>query len=263
LRLLRGGTTAAADQLWRRHYPATLATARKVTRGDRDAEDVAADAFTGMLRAMQSGAGPTQGIRAYLNTAVRHGAAATARKRHGDVLVGEPPHLDRLMPAAPGPEARVPRQALVRETFRALPPRWQAVLWRTIVHGDSNAEIAQDLALTPNAVAALARRARLGLRRSYLHAYAALTPPSDPCAPYVAMMLDALEHQRPEALAALQQHVDDCPTCSARLVDLRRAHTELCGIVPPAILALVHDEVRPRSTPGQQFPQQDGVSRGG
>jgi RNA polymerase sigma factor (sigma-70 family) len=218
-----------------------LATAYAVTRGDRDSEDLAVDAFAGMLRAIQAGSGPTQSIRAYLNTAVRHGAAAVARKRHGDVLIGESTQLDQLLPHEAGPESRVPRQALVRDTFRNLPPRWRTVLWRTIVRGDSNPEIARDLGVSPNAVAALARRARMGLRRTYLHAYSALTPAASECAQYVAMMLETVEQQRPEAMSALQQHLNDCAACLARLADLRRAHSELCGLVPPAVLSLDHE----------------------
>jgi RNA polymerase sigma factor (sigma-70 family) len=177
LQLLRDGDTAAADQLWRRHHPAALATARRVTSGSRDAEDVAAEAFLAMLRALLSGSGPTQSIRGYLAMAVRHGAAAAARKHDQDTLIGGSSELDRVLPAESGPESRVPRQVLVREACRSLPPRHRLVLWRTVVEGASASEVAHDLGISPNAVAALTRRARLGLRRAYLQARDADTGP--------------------------------------------------------------------------------------
>ena len=45
----RQGDQEAAVQLWTRHYPSVLLAARRVTRQPRDAEEIASDAFAGML----------------------------------------------------------------------------------------------------------------------------------------------------------------------------------------------------------------------
>ena len=44
---------------------------------------------------------------------------------------------------------------LVTEAFRTLPKRWQSVLWRVEVEGQSAAEVARDLGLTPTAASVL------------------------------------------------------------------------------------------------------------
>ena len=60
--------------------------------------------------------------------------------------------------------------AFATAALAALPQRWQRVLWHTEVEGLSAAEIAPLLGLAPNAVAALAYRAREGLRQAYQRA---------------------------------------------------------------------------------------------
>ena len=47
-----------------------------------------------------------------------------------------------------------------RVAFAELPQRWQIVLWRTAVDKDSNIEVGRAMGLSPNGVAALAKRAR-------------------------------------------------------------------------------------------------------
>jgi RNA polymerase sigma factor (sigma-70 family) len=253
LRLVRDGRTEAADQLWRRHYPAVLATARRSAPRGHDPEDLASEAFTAMLRALRSGAGPTEAIRAYLNTAVRRAAGAAAHRR--EIPLDRAEALETLAPPVPGPDARVPRHTMIRETFAALPPRWQTVLARSIVHGDSNADIAQAMGLTPNAVAALATRARQGWRRRYLQEYAALHAPTrrdcaDLAPQLIEMFAAAVPRKAPQVVTG---HLHHCPECTARVDALRRAHRELAGTVHPALLALHGDD--PGGTPPLATPQ--------
>jgi hypothetical protein len=53
--------------------------------------------------------------------------------------------------------------AMTRRAFESLPGRWRAVLWQTEVEGRTPGELAQVSGMTPNAVAQLAARARIGL----------------------------------------------------------------------------------------------------
>ena len=62
---------------------------------------------------------------------------------------------------------------LAARAFHRLPERWQTVLWHTEVEQESPAEVAPLLGLTPNGVAALAYRAREGLRQAYLQEHLA------------------------------------------------------------------------------------------
>jgi hypothetical protein len=57
---------------------------------------------------------------------------------------------------------------MIARAFRSLPERWQAVLWHTDIEASGPAEIAWLLGLSANSVAALAYRAREGLRQAYL-----------------------------------------------------------------------------------------------
>ncbi|GGU94336.1 hypothetical protein GCM10010211_71810 [Streptomyces albospinus] len=61
--------------------------------------------------------------------------------------------------------------SLIGRVFAALPERWQTVLWHTEVEGESPAQVAPLLGLSANAVAALACRAREGLRKEYFQAH--------------------------------------------------------------------------------------------
>ena len=93
---LRAGDREAAVDLWTRHYPSVLLAARRVTRQPRDAEEIASDAFSGMLTALSGGAGPTTSVRAYLVTSVRNLAASRAtRSSAGDVMTDDVAMFDR------------------------------------------------------------------------------------------------------------------------------------------------------------------------
>ena len=62
-------------------------------------------------------------------------------------------------------------RTLTARAYRSLPDRWQAVLWYTEVEGMDPHEVAPLLGLTANGVAALAYRARDGLRTAWLQAH--------------------------------------------------------------------------------------------
>jgi hypothetical protein len=63
--------------------------------------------------------------------------------------------------------------SVAARAFRRLPERWRTVLWLTEVEQESPAEVAPLLGLSPNAVAALAYRAREGPAPAYLQEHLA------------------------------------------------------------------------------------------
>ncbi len=241
LALVRDGDTSAMAELWSRHYPATLAAARRISRQPRDAEELASDAFSAMLQALGHDAGPTTSVRAYLTTAVRNQATSRARRAStSDVLTGEiadyeDPDRDSFDPVAHHAEL-----GLVREAFASLPRRWQTVLWRTAVDHDSNKVIAADLGMSPNALAALARRARRGFRTAYLQAHASVQAVAPECEPYAGRLVELLPDQAPKAgpPATVRDHVDGCEACTRRLAALQAADTDLRAVLLPALLGL-------------------------
>jgi RNA polymerase sigma factor (sigma-70 family) len=233
----RAGDNDAVVELWQRHYSATMGVARRVARQPRDAEELASDAFARMLSAMSTGGGPTASVRAYLATSVRN--LAVSRIRHsssGEVLTDDDGALERLAADGSDPVARHGELGIMREAFAALPKRWQVVLWRTAVDQDSNIAVAQELGLSPNAVAALTRRARKGLRTAYLQAHVSIRGVDAACAPHVALLADLATGQ--SVPAATRAHVEGCARCQARVAELTEVETRLSGLLGPAILGL-------------------------
>jgi DNA-directed RNA polymerase specialized sigma24 family protein len=53
---------------------------------------------------------------------------------------------------------------VLRGAWADLQPRWRYILWELEIQGRKPAEIAREIDMSPNAVSALAKRARQGLR---------------------------------------------------------------------------------------------------
>lgn len=238
----REGEESAVIELWTRHYPAALSTARRVARQPRDAEELAADAFSGMLVALSTGGGPTGSVRSYLLTSVRNGMASRARRANAsDVLTGENTLLENAAEVPRDPVAAHSELSLVREAFSALPSRWRHVLWRTAVEHESNITVAREMGLSPNAVAALARRARRGLRAAYVQVHVSRGAVDAKCLPFVGG-LAALLGGPPNDGSDVAEHVRGCARCTERLAELRRVDRNLAGVLTPAVLSLLPHE---------------------
>ena len=234
----RRGVQEAVVQLWQRHYSGALATARRVARQPRDAEELAADAFSQMLSAIAAGGGPTSSVGAYLATSVRN--LAVSRIRHssaGDLLTDDHDTLDQLSGQRGDPVAKHSELGVVREAFAALPRRWQVVLWRTAVDQDSNILVAEELGMSPNAVAALSRRARKGLRTAYLQAHLSTHGIDPACERHVRRLVD-LALDATAAPEATLRHVEGCEKCRGRLAELLAVETQMAGLLGSAVLGL-------------------------
>ncbi|HEV7147456.1 MAG TPA: sigma-70 family RNA polymerase sigma factor [Pedococcus sp.] len=233
----REGEERAVVELWTRHYPAALATARRVARQPRDAEELAADAFSGMLAALNSGGGPTGSVRAYLLTSVRNGVTTRARRANAaDVLTDETTVLENAADVPADPVAAAGELSLMREAFAALPTRWQHVLWRTAVDHESNITVGEELGLSANAVAALARRARQGLRAAYVQVHVSRGAVDPGCVPFIGGLAALLTN--PDSTSETAIHVRGCARCTERLAELRRVDRNLSGVLTPALLTL-------------------------
>ena len=162
---VRGGDTEAFAVLWDRHAAAGRSAARRLT-STYDPDDLVQEAYLRVLRALQSGAGPTGPFRPYLYTTLRSVAAGWSRTPD-PVPVDELPevvdHRDHT--------TEVLERSVTARAFRRLPERWQSVLWYTEVEGMEPREAAPLLGLSANTTAALAYRAREGLRREWLQAH--------------------------------------------------------------------------------------------
>lgn len=170
LQSCREGDAAAFATLFRRYHPALVQIAAATSRSF-DPEDLAAESFTRIWAAIRDGHGPTQSFLPYARTVVRNVAASWAGRSWESPA--EPEQLERASSRSMGGETFediLAEHQLVSAAFTTLPGRWQSVLWMTEVEGKRAAEVAAELEISPNAAAALSKRARDALGRAWLQA---------------------------------------------------------------------------------------------
>lgn len=232
LAALRDGDDAAYGELWRRHATAGLRAARRVT-SSLEPEDLVQEAFARILSAVRGGSGPTTAFRPYLYTTVRHVAATWGRARADETPV------DELEPQ-PDPDALFEDPAIERgivaRAFGSLRPEWRDVLWYTEVEGMTPQEVAPLLGATPNAVSALAYRAREGLRTAWLQAHLHSAAAEAGCR-WTVDRLGAYQRDRLPARerTRVEDHLRSCPACAALALEV----DDLAGTLRAALLPLL------------------------
>jgi RNA polymerase sigma factor (sigma-70 family) len=168
----RGGDLDAFEVLYRRHVAAARNRARQVAQSPAEVDDLVSEAFAKVLEALQAGRGPDTAFRAYLLTTLRNVRYDRHRRDRRVEYSGDLSDVDPGVPFVDPVLAQL-EASLIAKAFTSLPERWQTVLWHTEVEGETPAQIAPLLGLTPNGVSALAYRAREGLRQAYLQMHLA------------------------------------------------------------------------------------------
>ena len=146
-------------------YERYTLTARKVARraGVRpcDLDDVVADAWARVLRAIRGGKGPTDNFPGYLATSIRRVAWAHAEHHATFLLPDNEATLDGVwLDSLPESIA----DTALGKALRDLPPAWLEVIWRVEVDGEKASAIARQQGRSANSVSATASRARRRLR---------------------------------------------------------------------------------------------------
>ena len=236
LERVRDGDRDAYGDLYVRHEPAATSLARYLTRSNHEADDVVADAFARVLRAIKGGAGPTEAFRPYLLTAVRRTVWRHAEESNHHRLAATDDEAELLdLRLAVEPEDRTDEGIILR-AFQELPERWQLVLWHTEIEGQPPAAVAPLLGLSPNATAALAVRAREGLRQAFLQAHLQARP-AESCRFSVehlgSFVRDGLGKRDN---AKVEAHLAECEECQALQADLGSLNKALRSVVGPAVL---------------------------
>ncbi|MBE3001755.1 sigma-70 family RNA polymerase sigma factor [Nocardiopsis sp. HNM0947] len=230
---VRDGDTGAYAVLYERHSAAGRGLARQLLRGDAEVDDAVAEAFTRVLSVIQRGGGPTDAFRPYLLTAVRNAAHDRGR---GDKRQVATEDMESVAPGQPfvDPALEGLERSLIARAFLSLPERWQAVLWHTEIEGAKPAEVGPLLGMKANSVAALAYRAREGLRQAYLQMHLAGGAAPQACRPtidllgaYVRGGLAKRESGR------VDTHMDGCGHCREVYAELMDVNVGLRGIVLP------------------------------
>jgi len=234
---VRSGDTAAFGPLFDRHVGAARALARQLTRDPNEADDLVSEAFAKVLTVVQAGGGPDVAFRAYLLTALRRNAydrtRQTSRVQVTDDLSAYDPGVPFVDPALEGLE-----KTIVSRAYSSLPERWQTVLWHTEVEGLNPAEVAPLLGLTANGVAALAYRAREGLRQAYLQQHL-MGPLETDCQPYSDRLGSyARGGLSKRETAQVEGHLEGCSRCRALVLELTEVSHGMRAVIAPLVLGL-------------------------
>ena len=233
----REGDRSAFGTLYLRHRDAARKVAGMCASSAADAEDAVAEGFARVFAALPRMAGRQIAFRPYLLTCVRN--AATDRLRRERRI-----DLREQMPETPG-TAQADDMALlglernlVGEALQALPARWRTVLWLTEVEGLSPAEVSRRIGIKPNAVAALAYRARKGLREAYLQAHLKAEA-SEECRATVGRLGNYVRGDLAEKdRVSVQTHLDACAKCRCRRDELTDVNATLRNAFLPVPLLL-------------------------
>jgi len=239
LQRLRNGEDAAFGELFELHAAAVRRLAQSLASDRSEAEDITAETFFRVLQALRRGSGPRDYVRAYLLTVARR----VSWEWHGarrDVPVSDD-ELTFRAGAGADTHTRTAEHTLITTAFTSLPERWRTVLWQTEVEGEQPAMVATHFGLSANATAALARRARQGLRAAYLQAHLSVNRGPDSCRAVVEKLggftagsVTGAEAER------IKAHLHGCPSCRSTQDELRdvcsslRAHAGVLVLLVPA-----------------------------
>ncbi|WP_281885140.1 sigma-70 family RNA polymerase sigma factor [Agromyces rhizosphaerae] len=226
----REGDKDAFGELFRRHAAAGVTVARSFS--SLDPEDLVAEAFARIYDAVVAGGGPRGAFRPYLFTTIRNTAASWGRR------ASELPVDDLDLQPDPATDEHAALEALDRgltaRAFRSLPTRWQEVLWYSEVEQMAPREVAPLLGMSANATAALAYRAREGLRQAWIRVHLQDSDPETECGwtierlgTYARGRLGARDATRVDA------HLDECARCTIVAVEAHEVGSRLAMVLLP------------------------------
>lgn len=241
---VRTGELECYGTLYERHVSAAYNLARQLARTSMEADDLVSDAFSKVLDTLRGGKGPDSAFRAYLLTAVRHGAYDKTRRDKKLDLAEDMTTVTTIGGA--GAEALTVEfsdtalegleRTLAAKAFAKLPERWQAVLWHTEIEGATPAEVAPLLGLSANSVSALAYRAREGLRQAYLQVHLAEVSASTCHATADKLGAWTRDGLSKRERAQVETHLDDCSDCQALAAELADVNGALRAVIAPLVL---------------------------
>ena len=232
---VRDGDLEAYDPLYRRHGRSALLHARHWARSEAAAQDLRAEAFTRVLYAIRNGNGPTEAFRPYLLTTMRHVARDWAEGERRVNLVADVADLEAPEPEA-DPVIAALERSLAGQAFMELPEQWQSVLWHTEVEGEGPAQLAPQLGLEASAVAALAYRAREGLKQAYLQAHISEIG-SESCRPYAGKLGKHVRGRLgPRDTGKVEGHLRQCAECTGLFAMLKYINGHIAVLVGPAVV---------------------------
>ncbi|GGU41575.1 RNA polymerase sigma factor [Nocardioides albus] len=230
---VREGDEAAYGGLWARHSDAGMRAARQISHR-YDPEDLVQEAFTRVLSAIRGGKGPRDAFRPYLYASIRAVSMNWARdraKEHTIEDLSSEVDVDAMF------EDVLLEQTVTGQAFKSLRPEWRTILWYTAVEGMSAREAGPLLGLSANAAAALAYRAREGLRIGWLQAHVS-SEDVDPACAWNVDRIGAYQRGglRRKDAAIFEEHLSTCVKCTVLVRETSDLDTSLKGVLLPIIL---------------------------
>ena len=232
---VRGGDRSAYAVLYERHRASAYHLARQLVTTATTADDIVSEGFAKVFDALIGGRGPDTAFRAYLLTSVRNTFYDAIRR---DKKVNFTDDMERHDKGQPFVDTAIEslESSLAARAFSRLPERWQTVLWHTEIEGETPAEVAPVMGMTANGVAALAYRAREGLRQAYLQEH--VNDTADAACQLTTSRLGAWARNglSKRELSQVEGHLKDCDRCAGLAAELADLNSGLRGVV--AVLAI-------------------------
>jgi len=167
-RLAHGRDARSFRLLLRRHLKRVHGVAWRILLDEQAAEDVAQEVFLKLWQRPEM-FDPARGrLAAWLARTAANAAIDRLRRDSRAHLAADPPALEALPDARPGPEQALlaaERDRLLRAAMERLPPRQRQALALAHDAGLGNAEIAAVMETSVEAVESLLARARRALRK--------------------------------------------------------------------------------------------------
>ncbi|MEU0885637.1 RNA polymerase sigma factor [Lentzea sp. NPDC005914] len=229
---VRAGDREVFVQLYRRNFSDAYGLACKLLGTSQGADDLVSDAFVKVFNRIVAGGGPTEMFRAYLLTTVR---TTFYKQLARDRMIDRRVEVTELLlpteesdPVAEGLDAQLASKAL-----DSLPVRWRTVLVLLELERLSTSAAADVLGMRPNAVAALAFRAREGLRLAYvqMHVKAAAEEICREAVDNLAALLSG--HKNRGVRQRVRDHLALCHNCTGAAREVADLLAQLGRTVPP------------------------------
>ncbi|KQR39390.1 sigma-70 family RNA polymerase sigma factor [Microbacterium sp. Leaf159] len=231
---VRGGDIGDFALLWRRHVDAARRAARAISPS-ADPDDLVSEAFASILRVTKAGGGPSDAFRPYLLATLRNTAARWSRG--SGMLSIEVISEQDLASDAGDPIERISERTSVAAVFGKLSARHRTLLWYLEVEGMKPRELAPLMGITPNAVSALALRARDSFRRAWLQAHIHDPSRSEDCRWFCERIVSQRERPvRGDDIARFRAHMGSCRGCQLVAAEIDTVSQRLRSILPAALL---------------------------
>ncbi|HEX2657767.1 MAG TPA: sigma-70 family RNA polymerase sigma factor, partial [Polyangia bacterium] len=227
----RAGDRQALEALLERHQAQAYRFGMKMCRDPEDAKDVLQETLLAMARGIRDFRGASS-LSTWLYTIARSFCIKKRRRRtpFADGHVPDQPHAPVFggQPGAPLDEALAGKRvtAALEAAIAQLDPMYREVLLLRDVEGLTAPEVAQVLALTPQAVKSRLHRARLSVREKVaplLGLETDVPAASGTCPDVLTMFSRHLEGEiSADRCAEMERHLDACARCRMNCDSLRR-----------------------------------------